>query len=83
MTKLPLENIVTIETDERTYNNIAKVEERTFDGRPFLLITHESGSGHAVETRDVKEFEYCKKESKIKTQKDVLEAWKLGNLIEV
>jgi len=82
----PLENVVSIETEKAEYNNIVKIEQATFDGlegMPFLLMTHENGETNAIRPRDVKSIEFGEKESKIKTQKDVLDAWGEGCLVEI
>lgn len=81
--KLPLDNITSIETENFAYNKIITVSEATFEGRAWLVFTHESGKGHAVLAAEVKLIEYEKREREIKTLKDVYDAWKEGRLVEI
>ena len=74
----PLGNVVSIETEEFVYINIVKIEQAT-----YLLITHDNGETNAIRPRDIKSIEFGEKESKIKTQKDVLDAWGEGRLVEI
>ena len=84
--KLPLENVSVIRTTDGWHydGEIINVSEHTFEGRSYLLIIYASGESVAVRAGDVDLIRYHeRKESKLKTQKDVLEAWGKGKLIEV
>ena len=84
--KLSLENVSVIRTTDGWHydNDIINVSERTFEGRAHLLITYANGESVAVRAADVDLIRYHeRKESKLKTQKDVLDAWKEGKLVEV
>lgn len=84
--KLPLENVSVVTTSNGWHydNDIINVAEKAFEGRAYLLITYANGESVAVRSDDVVRFRYYKrKESKIKTRQDVLNAWEEGRLIEV
>lgn len=81
--KLPLVNVSVIITDDCIYDSIVKVTESTFDGRAYLLISYANGESIAIRSGDVVSIRYKPKESTIKTQKDVYEAWKDCRLVEV
>jgi len=83
MKKLQLEDIDSIRTSDNTYNNIRNVEEVEFGCHLFLVIYHYDGEKHAIRIHDVTSVGYRRIESKIKTQKDVYNAWKEGRLVEI
>jgi len=84
--KLPLENISVIRTTDGWHydNEIINVSEKVFQGRVYLLIMYANGESVAVRADDVDSIRYHeRKESKLKTRKDILDAWKDGKLVEV
>jgi|GEM_PF-5303490 len=86
MAIVPLKNISGIHTPPFWYNDVSNVEEVYLSGRQFLKFTHIDRSTKKRETvcvasETISKFDYQNKSPELKTQADVLSAYKAGRLV--
>jgi hypothetical protein len=86
MTLVPLENVKEITSTFYVYSEVADIKQVYLNGNQFLKFTHMSRSTKSRETvcissDSIKGFEYYNTTPELKTQSDVLQAYKEGRLV--
>ena len=86
MVLVPLENISEIHTPQFWYNNVLNVEQVYLSGKPFLKFTHLSRFSNmreivCIASDTIQKVDYYTVDKKLKTQWEVLKAYKEGHLV--
>ena len=86
MVIVPLKDVSEIYTPQFWYDGVSNVEEVYLSGKQFLKFTHLSRFTNKRETvclasETITQFRYNTKDLKLKTQADVIKAYKEGRLV--
>lgn len=85
MAIVPLKDISEIHTPSFWYDNVSNIEEVYLSGKQFLKFTHLSRFSGKRETvcvasETIIKFDYYNKTPELKTQAEVIQAYKKGHL---
>ncbi|MDD4588907.1 MAG: hypothetical protein PHG06_00560 [Parabacteroides sp.] len=86
MTSVSLRNVSEIHTDQFWYDNVSNVEIVYLNGNQFLQFTHLSRFSNVrevvcISSDSVTKIDYYSTNPKLKTQAEVLQAYKDGRLV--